>query len=139
MSKVPVKQIEYLFFDECFCNDVEFQTYENTISMKAPFPLPNREDGWVGIDTCIATEIGWLWKNDIKTINSCCGHGKKHSWVIVNKESEPFMDKHYESYKAPSGMNCYLLKTGYAITLKELDFMRTAQLNNPIVKDTTND
>lgn len=115
-----VKPFTSFFFDECFCDGVEFQTYNNTVGMKAPFSLDHRDDGWVTIDTCIATEIGWLWKSGVKTLNSCCGHNKDHSWVIVSKDSEAFMDKHYESYKAPSGLNCYLLKTGYSSTLKEL-------------------
>lgn len=115
-----VQPLSRVLFDECFCKDVEFGSHANTVSMKAPFALENREDGWVGIDSCIASEIAWLWNNGIRTLNSCCGHRKTHSWVIVSKDSEPFMDEHYESYVAPSGLNCYLLKTGYATTLIEV-------------------
>lgn len=114
MNSTHVQTLDHMLFNECFCKDVEFGTYTNTVSMKAPFPLENREDGWVGIDSCIASEIAWLWKNGVRTLNSCCGHRKTHSWVIVSKESEGFMDEYYESFIAPSGRNSYLLKTGHS-------------------------
>lgn len=125
-EKVSVQPLDMLFFDECFCKDVNFGSYDNTVGMAFPFdldlPAYRRKKGdLVSIDTCIATEIAWLWKNNVVTINSCCGHRKSHSWVIVAKNSEEFMDKYYEHYTAPSGINCYLLKTGYSTTLKELN------------------
>lgn len=41
----------------------------------------------VTIDTCIATEIGYLWHQDVVTLNSCCGHQKMSPSVVVAEES----------------------------------------------------
>lgn len=73
----------------CICDNVEFGTYAHTVSMKCPFI--ERNDGWVTIDVCIATEIAELWHKGVKTLNSCCGHQKLRSSVIVSKEYEPVM------------------------------------------------
>jgi len=72
---------------KCHCENVEFQSYDNVVSMKAPFPVPNHPDGWVCIDTCIATAIGYLWNQGVVTINSCCGHSKSKPTVVVEKGS----------------------------------------------------
>ncbi len=61
----------------CTCVDIDFGTYKRAVSMKTP------EGKLVGIDVCIAREIGELWLAGIKTINSCCGHGKLPPSVIV--------------------------------------------------------
>ena len=53
----------------CHCTDVEFGSYDNQVSMLNPWT-----DKLVCIDVCIATEIGFLWNNGVKTLNSCCGH-----------------------------------------------------------------
>ena len=45
------------------------------------------------IDTCIASEIGYLWHQGVETLNSCCGHMKEDPTVIVTKESIPIMEK----------------------------------------------
>ena len=37
----------------------------------------------VGIDTCLASEIGWLWHNGVRTIESCCGHNKNGGYIAV--------------------------------------------------------
>ena len=70
----------------CHCVDVEFGSYKNTVSMKTP------EGKWVCIDTCLATEIGWLWHKGIKTLNSCCGHNKIHGSIVVDPTSISAME-----------------------------------------------
>lgn len=92
----------------CFCDNVDFGTYDHTVSMKCPFI--ERNDGWVTIDVCIATDIAELWHNGIKTLNSCCGHQKLPASVIVDVKDEPKMiELGYVSEKAPSGLNQWIL------------------------------
>lgn len=40
-------------------------------------------DTWVSIDVCIWPAVKMLWRNNIKTLNSCCGHGNKLERSIV--------------------------------------------------------
>ena len=72
----------------CHCENVEFGNYDNQITMRLKF-----EDKLVCIDTCIATEIGYLWHKGIKTLNSCCGHRKLPATVIVDEASIEQMKK----------------------------------------------
>lgn len=93
---------------ECHCVDVDFGTYKNTVSMKSPFEP--RNDGWVCIDTCIATEIGKLWHKGVETINSCCGHGKTKPSVIVVRDHEHIMTRlGYYHEVLPNGLKMFLL------------------------------
>lgn len=69
----------------CNCINVEFGTYERTVGMKCPFIETN--DGWVCIDICIARAIAEMWALGIKTLNSCCGHGKLEPTVIVDMKN----------------------------------------------------
>ncbi len=95
---------------ECFCSNVAFGSYGNVADMKCP--TATRHDGWVSIDSCIASEIAWLWANGVATVNSCCGHGKYYSWVMVTPPWEAFMKEHYQWYEAFSGAPAFLLRTG---------------------------
>lgn len=69
----------------CHCKNVDFGTYDNQVSMKNPYG--KRKNGWISVDTCIATVIGYLWHNGIETLNSCCGHKKLPPTVIVSENS----------------------------------------------------
>ena len=93
-------------FGRCHCIGVDFGTYEQTVSMKT-------YDGkWVCIDLCIASEIAYLWHNGVKTLNSCCGHGKAMPSVIVDTDDYRKMDLLGYKYRlAPSGLRMYLLRT----------------------------
>lgn len=66
---------------KCHCDNIKMGTYKNTVLMSL---LGGQI---VTIDTCIATEIGYLWNNGIGTLNSCCGHRKIRPTVIVTEES----------------------------------------------------
>lgn len=100
-------------FNKCFCENVDYQTYDHVVGMKKPF-----KEGWdrevVPIDVCIATEIAELWYKGIITLNSCCGHQKSHSSVIVPKSEVKKMIKlgYTDHYLAPSGLPVFNLKTG---------------------------
>ena len=44
------------------------------------------------IDSCIVDDIKKLWEQGIKTVGSCCGHGKINPTVIIDtKEDEKQM------------------------------------------------
>ena len=107
--------LQQFFWDECHCNDVEFQSYDNQVVMKAPFDLNHRDDHLVSIDTCIATEIGYLWNNGIKTLNSCCGHQKVDASAIIDPGSYDAIEElGYKDFgTAQSGLRAYVLKTGH--------------------------
>lgn len=95
---------------DCHCVNVAMGSYDNTVDMRTPFDLPHRDDRWVVIDTCIATEIGWLWHQGVVTLNSCCGHQKIPGSVIVAEESYALMDHlGYEWGLAPSGRRAHQL------------------------------
>lgn len=50
-----------------------------------------KEDGsmkLVGIDSCIASIVEALNKNGIRTIASCCGHGKINGSIILSDGRE---------------------------------------------------
>lgn len=66
---------------KCHCKNIDFGTYENTVVVRIPW-----KDVFVGIDTCLATEIGYLWHQGIQTIESCCGHGKNEGYILVHPE-----------------------------------------------------
>jgi hypothetical protein len=110
---------------QCFCENVDFQTYKHVVAMKAPFEVSwKTKDNTVPIDVCIATEIAELWHKGIETLNSCCGHNKSGSNVIVDKENLKKMKElgYTEYYLAPSGLPCVSLRTGTkqgTIELKE--------------------
>lgn len=95
----------------CHCINVDVGTYDNQVSMKNPYGT--HLDGWVSIDTCIATEIGWLWNQGIHTLNSCCGHKKFLGWVIVEEEFYQVMHDHgYGWFLSSGGLRCWNLFTG---------------------------
>jgi len=47
----------------------------------------------VDIDRCLVQEILWLWKQGIKTIECCCGHGVGNGYIAVEDESVEKMKK----------------------------------------------
>lgn len=95
-----------IIFGKCHCENVDFGSYENQVIMKHP------SGKLVCIDTCIATEIGYLWHNSINTLNSCCGHKKLLPTVIVNPDDYEKMDNLGYKFKiAPSGYREYFLHT----------------------------
>lgn len=57
----------------------------------------------IQVDECIADEIETLWKNGIKTMGCCCGHGLDLGFIQVCNENIPDMEQlGYEHYIYPS-------------------------------------
>lgn len=100
----------------CHCQDVDFGTYKNTVKMIAPFELKTMfgdpKSSTVVIDTCIATAIGYLWHQGVKTLNSCCGHKKITPSVIVDKGS---INKMLELGYKPVDFKCALPEQTFGI------------------------
>lgn len=78
----------------CHCKGVTIQGYENQVEMIVPDNIDIKtmigdKKKTVCIDTCLATEIGYLWHQGVITLNSCCGHnlGKYNPWIIVDERS----------------------------------------------------
>lgn len=70
----------------CRCVNVSVGSYAHTVTMVDPFTFSA-----VDIDVCIATEIAELWHQGIRTMASCCGHGKHPASVSVLPEHDPRM------------------------------------------------
>lgn len=89
----------------CTCDNVDFGSYERTVTMIAPFELPHRNDKLVAIDICIARDLAELWKEGVKTTGSCCGHNKLPPTVTVEEISVQAMEvlgyQHYEQCPFP--------------------------------------
>ena len=64
------------------CADAAFGSYENQVSMNPPASLELR--GPISIDLCLASEIAGLWARGIRTVSSCCGHGRLRSYIGVS-------------------------------------------------------
>lgn len=75
----------------------EFGIYDNMKILAMPDHMLLKNGGYyyskdtVSIDPCIVEEIEMLWRNGVRTINSCCGHGKLRASVIVENSSEQTM------------------------------------------------
>lgn len=44
----------------------------------------------IAIDACIANVIDILWKNNIDTGSSCCGHGVNSPMIVLGEEEERY-------------------------------------------------
>jgi hypothetical protein len=69
----------------------------------------------VGIDICLIPEILILWKKNIITIESCCGHNSRRGYIMV--EENHVCDMIILGYEQdPKRENCfypkYLLEQG---------------------------
>ena len=65
----------------CNCKSYN-QPEEDQIDESVVLPL---DDGTVCIDKCISKVIKHLWKNDIYTISSCCGHNKRKPSLVFTE------------------------------------------------------
>jgi len=72
-------------------------TYRHCINIVPPWNNGRMADEGikilVGIDRCILPEIVELWNAGIKTVASCCGHGKLAPSVVVDDASIENMRK----------------------------------------------
>lgn len=45
------------------------------------------EDG-ISIDACIATDVMTAWRRGVRTLGSCCGHGRERRNVVLTQDTE---------------------------------------------------
>lgn len=64
------------------CADASFGSYRNQVAMIPPKGLGI--GGPVGVDLCLASEIAGLWARGVRTVASCCGHGRITGYIAVD-------------------------------------------------------
>lgn len=72
------------------CVDADLGSYRNQVAMYPPERLGLR--GPIGVDLCLASEIAGLWARGIRTVESCCGHGKQSGYIMVRSEDREAME-----------------------------------------------
>lgn len=88
---------------KCLFKDIPYGDYSNQVSVRMP-------DSWVTekqtrdicVDACMVPELLYLWNKGIRTIASCCGHGRHKSIIVVDEAHSEHMEK--MSYRHA---NCY--------------------------------
>lgn len=73
----------------CACRGIELGSYANSVALEPPVGWYSRTP--VDVDSCIAAEVQGLWALGIKTVASCCGHGKVLPVISVAAEHEEAM------------------------------------------------
>lgn len=48
----------------------------------------NAPENGIPIDSCIADTVLALWEFDVRTLGSCCGHGKQRPSLVLTQDSE---------------------------------------------------
>jgi len=90
----------------CNCKNIDCGSYERQTSMKHNFPTKRAKGGWVCVDTCLVQEIAELWHKGIKTLECCCGHNKRTSYVCVDKKHIKQMEElGYKHQKNPNNLD----------------------------------
>jgi hypothetical protein len=77
-----MKDIDDLRKLSCECKDVDFESCKSAVWVLNPFK-PRFPKSKTTINICILPEVVCLWNQGIQTIESCCGHNKTHSYVVV--------------------------------------------------------
>lgn len=77
----------------CTCVNVAMGSYDNQTTLLTPWRYSDGKQKQVGIDNCILNEILYLWSKEIKTLASCCGHGKGLATIVVYPE---YINEMYE-------------------------------------------
>ena len=103
-TRMMEKLKDLKFRARCKCVGVEMGSYRAAIPM-----WYDAEKRVVLIDHCLAIEINELWKRNIRTIESCCGHGKEAGYIAVDESSTPRM-KIYDYIEDALHPNCFIPK-----------------------------
>lgn len=57
------------------------------------------------VDKCISLEIERLIVSEVRTLECCCGHGKKKPWALIMAEShDKAIDMGYDPKKVADGI-----------------------------------
>jgi hypothetical protein len=75
----------------CHGTKKDFGTYNNKEKLTIPYEWEtSKQSREIMVDSCMVTEIKWLWNNGIRTIECCCGHGVNNGYICVD---DPFVEK----------------------------------------------
>ena len=81
----------------CNCKNIKMGSFNNQERLISP------EGKEVWIDRCIIEEIKTLWRLDIKTIASCCGHNITAGVVLVDdNDIEKMKELGYKHWSNPT-------------------------------------
>lgn len=69
----------------CTCHGVEMGSYAGQEAVETPW------GEIAGIDRCILPDVTRLWALGIRTIESCCGHGRASGYIAVRPEHDDRM------------------------------------------------
>lgn len=91
----------------CTCENVRFGDYTAQVLVEAPKHLKSvgcyELRGSVGIDLCILPEVQYLWRKEIITTGSCCGHGIIDGTICVAPEHQvKMLDLGYSIFQGRS-------------------------------------
>lgn len=86
------------------CTGAEFGTYTGCVVITTP------QGRLADIDACLVPEIASLWAGGIRTLESCCGHGRVAGYIAVPAEYiEQMRELGYVDDEGHQG--CFLTKT----------------------------
>lgn len=89
----------------CPFHETPFGSYENYVEV---VPLWGGKN--ICVDACMVPELKLLWREGIRTIECCCGHGKRLGYVAVDDAShEKMFELGYAPH--PNGPHCFGAKT----------------------------
>lgn len=73
----------------CEGTEKDFGTTKNKVTIKMPDAWDtDRDSRYFDIDSCMVPEISFLWREGVRTIECCCGHGKVDGYIAVDEGSE---------------------------------------------------
>ena len=82
----------------CNCIDIEVGTYKNTTVLPYHHTMFEYRDNrikaglpgnGITVDTCLKSEILYLWRSGIRTHGCCCGHNKFGGYINIDEEDVP--------------------------------------------------
>lgn len=88
--------IVHHLFDNCKSYNKDIGELPEVI-MRRPDWLPDGERlNGVPVDYCLAPTINHLWKNNIHTLSSCCGHGVDDPSLVIKASHAPDLENIFD-------------------------------------------
>lgn len=71
----------------CLCKNTGRGDYDKTTRLEIPKELNlYKERTHISVDTCMVSEILYLWENGIGTYGCCCGHNTQLPMINIREE-----------------------------------------------------
>lgn len=75
---------------KCNCENIAIGSYDNQVALQAPiWSQKNR----ISVDSCLSSEIRYLWLCGVRTTGCCCGHNQLEPYIGVEPKSVNIMQK----------------------------------------------